>query len=90
MRHLLPVFKKSALALALAAGTALASTAQANEVEVLHWWTSGGEARAANVLKELLEAEGYGWQDCQVTHPPPRKLKARKFRSGASLACWVT
>ncbi len=66
MRIPSPVFKKSALALALAAGTALASTAQASEVEVLHWWTSGGEARAANVLKELLEAEGYGWQDFAV------------------------
>ena len=43
-----------------------ASTTQANEVEVLHWWTSGGEARAANVLKELMEAEGYGWQDFAV------------------------
>ncbi|WP_083002086.1 ABC transporter substrate-binding protein [Halomonas sp. GT] len=62
-----PTFKKSALALALVAGTTMAaSTTQANEVEVLHWWTSGGEARAANVLKELMEAEGYGWQDFAV------------------------
>ncbi|AVI62746.1 ABC transporter substrate-binding protein [Halomonas sp. GFAJ-1] len=62
-----PMFKKSALALALAAGTTMAASAtEANEVEVLHWWTSGGEARAANVLKELMEAEGYGWQDFAV------------------------
>ncbi|NDL70706.1 ABC transporter substrate-binding protein [Vreelandella alkaliphila] len=62
-----PTFKKSALALALVAGTTMAaSAAQATEVEVLHWWTSGGEARAANVLKELMEAEGYGWQDFAV------------------------
>jgi len=60
-------FKKSALTLALAAGTAMAASAtQANEVEVLHWWTSGGEARAANVLKDLMEEEGYGWQDFAV------------------------
>ena len=26
--------------------------AMAAEVEVLHWWTSGGEAAALNVLKE--------------------------------------
>lgn len=57
--------KKTTLTLALA-GVTLASTAHANEVEVLHWWTSGGEARAANVLKELMEAEGYGWQDFAV------------------------
>ena len=25
------------------------------EVEVLHWWTSGGEAKSVGVLKELLE-----------------------------------
>ncbi|MGO2007581.1 ABC transporter substrate-binding protein [Vreelandella alkaliphila] len=62
-----PTFKKSVFALAVAAGTSMAaSTTQANEVEVLHWWTSGGEARAANVLKELMEAEGYGWQDFAV------------------------
>ena len=63
----MPTFKKSVFALAVAAGTSMAaSTTQANEVEVLHWWTSGGEARAANVLKELMEAEGYGWQDFAV------------------------
>lgn len=52
-------------ALALAASLTLTS-AHAAEVEVLHWWTSGGEARAANVLKELMEAEGYGWEDFAV------------------------
>ncbi|QPI65178.1 ABC transporter substrate-binding protein [Vreelandella venusta] len=62
-----PTFKKSVFALVVAAGTSMAaSTTQANEVEVLHWWTSGGEARAANFLKELMEAEGYGWQDFAV------------------------
>lgn len=61
----MPMFKKTTLALALA-GATLAATAHAEEVEVLHWWTSGGEARAANVLKELMEAEGYGWQDFAV------------------------
>lgn len=61
------LFRKSTLTLALAAGTAMsASATQANEVEVLHWWTSGGEARAANVLKDLMEEEGYGWQDFAV------------------------
>lgn len=60
-------FKKTPLVMAtsLAATLALGS-ANAGEVEVLHWWTSGGEARAANVLKELMEAEGFGWQDFAV------------------------
>ncbi|WP_111412551.1 ABC transporter substrate-binding protein [Billgrantia lactosivorans] len=60
-------FKKTALALATSVTASLAfASAQAAEVEVLHWWTSGGEARAANVLKELMEAEGYGWEDFAV------------------------
>jgi glucose/mannose transport system substrate-binding protein len=60
-------FSKTALVLATTAAASMAfASAQAAEVEVLHWWTSGGEARAANVLKELMEAEGYGWQDFAV------------------------
>jgi glucose/mannose transport system substrate-binding protein len=43
-----------------------ATTAQAAEVEVLHWWTSGGEASALNVLKKDLEGQGIGWQDMPV------------------------
>lgn len=58
--------RKTALALATAAAASLTFSVQAAEVEVLHWWTSGGEARAANVLKELMEAEGYGWEDFAV------------------------
>lgn len=36
------------------------------DVEVLHWWTSGGEAAALNVLKQNLEAEGITWTDSPV------------------------
>jgi glucose/mannose transport system substrate-binding protein len=42
------------------------SFAQAADVEVLHWWTSGGEAAALNVLKKDLEGQGIGWQDMPV------------------------
>jgi glucose/mannose transport system substrate-binding protein len=38
----------------------------AGEVEVLHWWTSGGEAKSVAVLKELLEKEGHTWKDFAV------------------------
>ncbi|WP_188008815.1 ABC transporter substrate-binding protein [Grimontia hollisae] len=50
------------------AGTLLlsATVAQAEDVEVLHWWTSGGEAAALNVLKDDLAAQGIGWQDMPV------------------------
>lgn len=36
------------------------------EVEVLHWWTSGGEAASVAVLKSLLEEEGHAWKDFAV------------------------
>jgi glucose/mannose transport system substrate-binding protein len=51
---------------ALAALTITGSVAQAADVEVLHWWTSGGEAAALNVLKQDLESQGIGWQDMPV------------------------
>ena len=35
-------------------------------VEVVHWWTSGGEAKAVGVLKKLIEKDGYTWQDSAV------------------------
>jgi len=38
----------------------------ADEVEVLHWWTSGGEAAALKVLKADLEGQGIGWKDMPV------------------------
>ena len=39
---------------------------QVNTVEVLHWWTSGGEAAALNVLKQDLEAKGIEWIDVPI------------------------
>ncbi len=53
-------------ATALTALGASFSVAAANEVEVLHWWTSGGEAAALNVLKDDLESQGIGWLDMPV------------------------
>jgi glucose/mannose transport system substrate-binding protein len=45
--------------------TSGAANAQ-EQVEVLHWWTSGGEAAALNVLKEDLQTQGIGWLDMPV------------------------
>src|SRR5512138_2678069 len=42
------------------------SLAHAEDVEVLHWWTSGGEAAALNVLKDDLKSKGIGWVDMPV------------------------
>ncbi len=50
----------------LAAAALAAGGAQAADVEVLHWWTSGGEAAALNVLKEDLQSQGIGWNDMPV------------------------
>ena len=58
---------KLALSVALAAGlSAAVSNAHADDVEVLHWWTSGGEAAALDVLKQDLESQGVGWKDMPV------------------------
>ncbi|MVO17291.1 ABC transporter substrate-binding protein [Parasedimentitalea huanghaiensis] len=50
----------------LAAAAVSVSMAHAGDVEVLHWWTSGGEAAALNVLKQDLEGQGTGWNDMPV------------------------
>ncbi|WP_245297111.1 MULTISPECIES: ABC transporter substrate-binding protein [Rhodomicrobium] len=52
-----------ALALLMASQPA---TAQVKEVEVVHWWTSGGEAAALNVLKGNLQKEGISWKDTPI------------------------
>ena len=44
----------------------IASMAFADDVEVLHWWTSGGEAAALGVLKDDLSGQGVGWQDMPI------------------------
>ena len=60
--------RKTTLAMVSAAALMLAtSTASAaGKVEVIHWWTSGGEAAALNVLKKNLEKQGIGWMDGAV------------------------
>ncbi|WP_423222065.1 ABC transporter substrate-binding protein [Ideonella lacteola] len=43
-----------------------AGSANAGEIEVLHWWTSGGEAKAATALKLSLQKSGHRWRDFAV------------------------
>lgn len=52
--------------LTTAALMGLTAVAHADEVEVLHWWTSGGEAAALDVLKKDLESKGVAWKDMPV------------------------
>ncbi len=49
-----------------AVSTALSIPAQAGDVEVLHWWTSGGEAKAAAELKSSMQKKGHTWKDFAV------------------------
>src|SRR3954452_17101654 len=65
--------KTMTIRMKLIAGAALAAfsfagaaQAQVKEVQMLHWWTSGGEAAALNVLKQDLTKKGYAWKDVPV------------------------
>ena len=58
--------KISKLVLGASLALGLSMAAQAAQVEVLHWWTSGGEARSVAELKKMLEAKGHEWQDFAV------------------------
>ena len=54
---------KLAAALAMVVGS---TAALAGEVEVLHYWTSGGEAKSVAELKKIMEAKGHVWKDFAV------------------------
>ena len=63
IRNLLMASALTASVLGLAVA---AHGADIKEVQMLHWWTSGGEAAALNVLKQDLAKEGYAWKDVPV------------------------
>jgi len=62
-KPLLTTLKRTVLATIAVCG---AVSATAGEVEVLHWWTSGGEAKAAAALKQQLQGMGDTWKDFAV------------------------
>jgi glucose/mannose transport system substrate-binding protein len=51
---------------AIAAACLATIPAWAGQVEVLHWWTSGGESKSVEELKRLLAAQGHTWRDFAV------------------------
>ncbi|WP_374338252.1 ABC transporter substrate-binding protein [Leeia sp.] len=53
-------------ALTVAGVVSAAGAAVAGEVEVLHWWTSGGEAKSVAELKKMMQAKGHTWKDFAV------------------------
>lgn len=59
------MLKLSKLATAVAL-VAAGAVVHAGEVEVLHWWTSGGEAKSVGELKKIMQAKGNTWKDFAV------------------------
>lgn len=55
--------KLTKLTAVLCASVALPMTAMATELEVTHWWTSGGEAAAVGELAKAFDASGDKWID---------------------------
>ena len=55
--------KNLKLAAALCASVALPSVAMATDLEVTHWWTSGGEAAAVAEFAKAFDATGNKWVD---------------------------
>ena len=59
MRNILK--SSSLIATAVLAGAV--NVASATELEVTHWWTSGGEANAVGELAKAFDATGHTWVD---------------------------
>jgi glucose/mannose transport system substrate-binding protein len=55
--------KLRSLSAALAASAALPGAALAVDLEVTHWWTSGGEAAAVAEFARAFDATGHKWVD---------------------------
>ncbi|MCT7377371.1 ABC transporter substrate-binding protein [Chelativorans sp. EGI FJ00035] len=61
------MLRKLLIGTMLASSVGVVAYAQdVGRVEVLHWWTSGGEAAALDVLKKDLESKGVTWADMPV------------------------
>ena len=61
--------KRSTMSVAAAVAMFIAGThavSAAEQISVLHWWTSGGESKAIRVLKDDMSKQGYEWKDFAV------------------------
>jgi glucose/mannose transport system substrate-binding protein len=58
--------KKFTVVAGLAAALMLGSSVQAADVEVIHWWTSGGEQAAVSVFAKEFDATGDHWVDSAI------------------------
>jgi glucose/mannose transport system substrate-binding protein len=55
-----------AMAAAMVGLPSAGSAADNKEIQMLHWWTSGGEAAALSTIKDALAKQGYSWKDVPV------------------------
>ncbi len=63
---MLKLTRSAAAALLTLVAVAAPSLTLAGEVEVLHYWTSGGEAKSVAELKKIMQAKGHTWKDFAV------------------------
>lgn len=79
--------------MAVTALIAATAQVQAAEVEVLHYWTSGGEAKSVAELKKMMEAKGVTWKDFAVAggggENAMTALKARVIAGSAPTAAQI-
>src|SRR5690606_31529612 len=92
MRKFLKRAATSTAACAMLAMMAPAAHAQEQQnVEVLHWWTAGGEAAALDVLKKDLESKGITWTYMPVAGgggPEARPVLRSRFTAGNAPAAF--
>ena len=75
--------KYRSLAAALAASALLPlSAAHATDLEVTHWWTSGGEAAAVAEFAKAFDATGNHWVDGAIAGLPGRTPAAHRAALG--------
>src|SRR4051794_5918117 len=68
--------RRALLASSLGWATTAARAQGRKPIEVIHWWTSGGESAAIRTTRRALEAEGWTWQDTAVEGPDLAKTAA--------------
>jgi glucose/mannose transport system substrate-binding protein len=70
-----PALALAAVALAVAVPQA-AGAQEPNRAEVIHWWTSGGEAAAVKELANAYKAAGGTWIDTAIAGGEPARATA--------------
>ncbi len=76
--------RAGAVVMALAASsTGMCATGMIGEVEVLHFWVSGGEAKSIDALKTMLRDKGVDWKDFALGRDAEANVALNKrFESG--------